>query len=254
MRRMATHGPVIVLVGSITGSHAIIIKPDSIEHLDLNFDKAERIGGYLSLPVWQASELMTEMISDENLPYAGSNTRQMQWKIQQGLFLLLLRLLWCFVVKPISDKLGLPKNIDDGDVRSEKNYITWIRTGHFSRLPVHMAMDDSGAMFVQRATSSFVSSLRTFGIVKSNSKTVWRKKDRGLIVTMSHPECHTQPSCSEARPTETSSSVSLTGTTNFDQGLTSPSIDPSTLRVDGFYDPCALVRFLLQTQKKRLQM
>ena len=227
MRRMATYGPVIVLVGSTTGSHAIIIKPDSTEHLDLNFDKAERIGGYLSLPVWQASELMIKMISDENLPYAGSNPREKQWKIRQGLFLLLLRLLWCFVVKPISDKLGLTNNIDDGDVQSER--IISPGSGlaiSAALLYIWQSMDGSGAMFVQRATSSFGSSLRTFGIVKSNSKTVWRKKDRGLIVTMSHPECHPQPSGSEARPTETSSSLSLTGTTNSDQGLTSLSIDP----------------------------
>ena len=144
---------------------------------------------------------------------------------------MLFRLLWCFVIKPISDKLDLPENIDDGDVQSNETYITWIRTGYFSRLPEHMAMGDSWVMFVQRATSSSVSSFRAFGIAKSNSKIVCRKEDRGLIITMSRPKCHTQPNGSKARPTETSSSVSLTKITDLDQDLTSPfiySIDPQS--------------------------
>ena len=163
--------------------------------------------------------------------HAGSNTREMGWEIRQGLFLLLSRLLWYVVVKPISDKFDLPENIDDGDVQSNANYIAWIRTGHFSRLPVRMAMGDSWVMFIQRATSSFVSSFRTFGIAKSNGKTVRRKEDRGLIIIMSRLKCHTQPNGSKARPTETSSSVSLTKITDLDQDLTSPfiySIDPQS--------------------------
>ena len=225
MMRMATHGPVVVLVGSTMGSYAIIIKPDSIEHLDLNYGKMGRCGEFESVLVPLIAAGAMDIFSDEDIPYTGSNTREMGWKARQESFLSLLSLLWFYIVKPISDKLGLPEEIKDGDDQSKMNHITWIRTGHFSRLPVHMAMDASGVMFVQRATSSFVSSFRTFGIVKSNSKAVWRKKDRGLIITMSRPKWHTQPNGSAARPTETSTSVSLTKILELDQGLRSSSVD-----------------------------
>ena len=64
------------------------------------------------------------------------------------------------------------------------NRVTWIRTGTFSRMPVHMARDDIGMPFISRAISSYVASFRSLSLSHSRQRTAKRGLEDGLFVTM----------------------------------------------------------------------
>lgn len=65
-----------------------------------------------------------------------------------------------------------------------RNRITWIRTGHLSRMPVHVAMDDHNVSFVFSAISSCVASFQSLSLSYSRHKTLQRGLEDGVLITM----------------------------------------------------------------------
>lgn len=67
---------------------------------------------------------------------------------------------------------------------SLRNSVIWIRTGTFSRMPVHVARDDLDISYIGRAVSLYMASFQTLSLSHSRQRTATRRLENGLFVTM----------------------------------------------------------------------
>lgn len=119
----------------------------------------------------------------------------------------LLWILWHAVVEPINKilKFEAPQGqtmIESMEI-SWQNRITWIRTGGFSRMPVHVATDNHNVRFFSRATSSFVASFQSLSLSHSRHRVTRRGFEDGLVVTMPSKTSKSQ------KPTQVRSEASV---------------------------------------------
>lgn len=121
----------------------------------------------------------------------------------------LLRFLGHTVVGPINKDLKFEgpqrPTVVDSIKSSWRNRVTWIRTGNFSRMPVHVATD-RGMPFMARAISSYVASFRSLSLSHSRHKAAQRGAEDGLLVTMpSKPSKSQKPAQVRSEPSVSAS-------------------------------------------------
>ena len=116
-----------------------------------------------------------DAVADEKSRFPGSDTSELDYHQCTRLLTFVLRLLWNLAIKEISDKLGFTGPAEysfEQCVHSIGKHVTWIRTGHLNRLPVHTAMDENGYPFIECACNSFISSFQALAFAKLDRKIV----------------------------------------------------------------------------------
>ncbi|MCJ1224402.1 hypothetical protein MMC12_001047 [Toensbergia leucococca] len=195
MQSLATIGPIVVLVGSSLLPYAVIVRQQSIQTVDLSPEAVDSspFGDIASFQEMHSRldhilgrELFRLEFSIDEQAYIQRKKLSNVEKAEglQGL----LHFLWHAVVEPINKVLnyeGPPgRTMLDSAMSAWKNRVTWIRTGNFSRMPFHVAMDNENVPFNSRAISSYVASFQSLSLSHSRHKTAQRGLEDGLLVTM----------------------------------------------------------------------
>ncbi|KAL9580920.1 MAG: hypothetical protein Q9212_004201 [Teloschistes hypoglaucus] len=202
MQSLATTGPVVVLVGSSLHLYAVVVRQDGMQAVDLSPEAVEES------PFWKAnflttcSEKLNHILGRElvRLDFSSGAQVQTQFKrlnhAERARSLTgLLSLLWIAVVEPINRVLKYQRPKLEGEHRqgvtlmeavlnSVMNHVTWIRTGTFTRMPVHVATDNGGIPFITYAISSYVASFQSLSASHSRHRVATRGMEDGLFVTM----------------------------------------------------------------------
>lgn len=207
MRNLAKEWPIVVLVGSFLGQHAIIVKEHGVQSIDLH-DAVHPKHRVSHKELRHMSREWMSRIMEEQGDFNGRNEA----------LVYVLKRMWKGVVEPISDALGLPEvksppNIKNLIFASFQSRVTWIRAGDFHRLPVNMALDvssDYPVLVAGRVTSSFASSFRVLSTGRSLEPMILGKLEQGFVVSMP--------------PTSTSASTASDNSTRASLRLTSPWI------------------------------
>ncbi|KAI9753765.1 MAG: hypothetical protein M4579_004999 [Chaenotheca gracillima] len=196
MQSVANRGPIVVLVGSSLIPYAVIVKQDSLQAVDLSGRKDPSEGPTnASFLHYCSYSIMSQILGRQLIRIKFDDDHQMNVQhreldaaMRSQSLKDLLKFLWSEVVGPINEYLNFegPKGrtfIDCVD-SSWPNRVTWIRTGSFSRMPIHMATDSSNVPFIARGINSFVSSFQALSLSRSRQKVCTRGSEEGLLVTM----------------------------------------------------------------------
>ncbi|KAI4205107.1 MAG: hypothetical protein LQ350_000734 [Teloschistes chrysophthalmus] len=202
MQSLATTGPVVVLVGSSLHLYAVVVRQEGMQAVDLSPEAVEES------PFWKAdflvtsSEKLNHILGRElvRLDFSSGTRVQTEFKRlnhaeRADSLTGLLSLLWIAVVEPINRVLKYQRPKLEGEHRpgvtlmeailnSSVNHVTWIRTGTFTRMPVHVATDDSRIPYITYAISSYVASFQSLSASHSRHRVATRGMEDGLFVTM----------------------------------------------------------------------
>ncbi|KAL8770821.1 MAG: hypothetical protein Q9203_001941 [Teloschistes exilis] len=202
MQSLATTGPVVVLVGSSLHLYALVIRQKGMQAVDLSPEAVQES------PFWKAdflatcAEKLNHILGRElvQLDFSSGTQVQTQFKrlnhAERAKSLTgLLSFLWIAVVEPINRVLKYQRPKLEGEHRqgvtlteailnSAVNHVTWIRTGTFTRMPVHVATDDGGIPYITYAISSYVASFQSLSASHSRHRVATPGMEDGLFVTM----------------------------------------------------------------------
>ena len=199
MQSLATRGPIVVLVGSPLLPYAVIVRQQSIQTVELSPEAIH------PSPFWDleylrksSSSILDQILGRECFRFQFSTDEQARVQAFQAIKLSdpqrheslrgLLNFLWTAVVGPINKVLEFKgpqgPTLEDVLNSSMENCITWIRTGDFSRMPVHAATDNQHIPFMSRAISSYVASFQSLSLSHSRHTAAQRGLGDGLLITM----------------------------------------------------------------------
>lgn len=192
--------PVVVLVGGYMSTYALVIKTrGTLVVVDLN-EGPDRRAGFHDLSFFdklsKAPSIRRTFRMHVNLSATGQSEVTFEIPEHDNLepteeLIKLSRTLWHNAVEPINKILGYerpPKNATQMDVftRTLNNTVTWIRTGTFSHMPIHLARDGDGIPFIFRAVSSYSASFQALSTSASRTRkgTGTTSLDHGIMLTM----------------------------------------------------------------------
>ena len=194
MQGLACNGSIIVLVGSSLIPYAVILNQQSIKTVQLSLQhidtskKANFFGDWSSSILNQITgrELFTVNFSDDGQTDVKSSRlsdAQRSVALQD-----LLHILWVRVIEPINNVLsfkGPPgPTIEDSLFNSIKNQVSWIRTGVYSRMPMHAALSEDDVPFISYAVSSYMSNFQSLSAAQKRTKAISQEQGHGLLITM----------------------------------------------------------------------
>ncbi|KAL9594363.1 MAG: hypothetical protein Q9219_007077 [cf. Caloplaca sp. 3 TL-2023] len=201
MQRLATKGPIVVLVGSSLHPCAIIVRREGIHAVDLTPETV------VESPFWGIDDLqqctmkLSHILGIELVQlgfssddHAYAEVTKLSHAERSETLKGLLAFLWIAVVEPINRVLNYlgPKVEREGQgitlteaiIAPINNRITWIRTGMFTRMPVHVSTDNNNLPFLMRAINSYTASFQSLSASHSRHQKVTPGSEQGLFITM----------------------------------------------------------------------
>lgn len=184
--------PVVVLVGASMLTYAIVLESrGELTILDLSkdldggpgFRELRRRGAFNMIP----SNIPLFRVGPDPVKSDELNFDKLELDNVERTeeLLLLAEVLWKSTVGRVNEVLGFDFPNKDIFHGSQQNRVTWIRTGTFQGMPLHVARDEEGLPFLFRAISSYSSSFQALS--ESASREGKRQKDnvnQGVIITM----------------------------------------------------------------------
>ncbi|KAI4258686.1 MAG: hypothetical protein LQ352_001112 [Teloschistes flavicans] len=201
MQSLATKGPIVVLVGSSLLPYAVIVRQEGMQAVDLSPEAVQESPFWDVAVLRECSVKLSHILGQElvRVDYPTGGQARVQFKklshAERAQSLRgMLSFLWVTVVEPINRLLKYKAPELEGEQRgvtlmgaisnSLENRVTWIRTGIFTRMPVHVASDNEGVPYITRAISSYVASFQSLSASHSRHRVATKGLEEGLFVTM----------------------------------------------------------------------
>ncbi|KAL8737428.1 MAG: hypothetical protein Q9181_001674 [Wetmoreana brouardii] len=201
MQRLATKGPLVVVVGSSLHPYAMIVRQEGIQAVDLSPEAVQESPFWDIDDLQQCSMKLSHILGSELVQFGFSTDNQAYTEFKRlshaersDNLKRLLSFLWTAVVEPINHVLEYqgPKVECEGQgitlmeaiLSPIHSRITWIRTGIFTRMPFHVSTDEHNLPFIMRAINSYVASFQSLSASHSRHQIVTPGSEDGLFITM----------------------------------------------------------------------